>query len=205
MILNGWVDMFNTMVKISLIGGAYYLYKNGYFEELINPANAFSDSEKAEVSVAPPPSLDFPIITSTSVETDYLDANWSDVHNWARSNKLWVSAMMWQESRGNPNAVSSKGARGLMQVVPSTMGDLYDRLGYRKYPPEPTLLHQPNVGIYFGTAYLQEMQKINSDREWITRAYNAGPAGRRTDGTWPAETVNYLIKIKDRYTQLGGV
>ncbi|MEM7243380.1 MAG: lytic transglycosylase domain-containing protein [Pseudomonadota bacterium] len=115
----------------------------------------------------------------------------------------WVSAMMWQESRGNANAISPAGARGVMQVMPGTQDDLV-RWGWDKYQPDHMDLHLPNVGIYFGTAYLEYLSQQSSDREWITRAYNAGPGGQRSNGSWPAETVDYLARIIERYNAIRG-
>jgi hypothetical protein len=132
-------------------------------------------------------------------EEQYLQTHWGEVHPWARANKTWVAAMMWQESRGNPQATSHADARGLMQVIDGTMQWMYD-LGYRKYPVNSQSLYNPAISIYFGTAFLEYLHSIGKGRgrDWITRAYNAGPGGQRGNGTWPAETVNYLKVIKAR-------
>lgn len=145
--------------------------------------------------------------SGTDTGTRLLREHWADVQPWARNNSRWVACLMRQESAFNTNAVSSAGARGLMQVMSGTMADLH-RWGWNKYPAEPQSLHLPNVGIYFGTAYLEYLYRNHSeDRETITRMYNAGPGGQRSNGTWPAETVNYLAQIRrfnSEYSQFGG-
>jgi soluble lytic murein transglycosylase-like protein len=40
----------------------------------------------------------------------------------APSNDL-MNALWWQESRGNPNAVSPRGAKGIGQIMPATARD----------------------------------------------------------------------------------
>lgn len=138
---------------------------------------------------------------AVSKEEQWLLDHWGDVQPWARRNHVWVAAMMWQESRGNPQATSVDDARGLMQVIPGTQKWMYD-IGYRRYPANPGNLYTPNISIYFGTSFLEFLSSKSRDREWITRAYNAGPGGQRSNGSWPAETVDYLAKIKARYRVL---
>ncbi|DBA35668.1 TPA_inf: Endo-type membrane-bound lytic murein transglycosylase A [Marinomonas phage YY] len=145
----------------------------------------------------------FPELSRTSVELNTKEHNllrdhWQYVQPWARANLEFTAALMWQESRGNPAAVSGAGALGLMQVMPGTGQDIYDRLGYQMFPITRENMLRPDVSIYLGTAYLEWLatQNQTTGYEWIARAYNGG-AGNATarmgggrnvenDGHWNA-------------------
>lgn len=100
------------------------------------------------------------------------------------------------ESRGNPNAVSPKGARGLMQVMPTTMTDP----GFGIRPSNGT----PEDVVRVGRDYLGKMmERYNNDPAKAWAAYNAGPgrldkAVSENGGNWlanmPAETRGYVAK-----------
>lgn len=100
------------------------------------------------------------------------------------------------ESGGNPNAVSPKGARGLMQVMPATARDP----GYGIRPSSGSQADDVRVG----RDYLKAMQReFGGDMSKVWAAYNAGPgavenAVRRYGANWlqnmPAETRNYVRK-----------
>ncbi len=202
------------------VGNLGGVFTNGL--EGISEYLGFDDVEDAPTVQIPAPVAETPV-TVTPTPAAYVppvivapkpsggltkEEEWLAQYNhytlpWARSNKTWVAAMMWQESRGNPKATSHAGARGLMQVVDGTMEWMYNR-GYREFPADPKTLYRPEVSIYFGTAFLQYLSTLSSNRDWITRAYNAGPGGQRKDGSWPAETVDYLAKIKQRHNLLKG-
>ncbi len=68
------------------------------------------------------------------------------------------------------------GARGLMQIIPSTGQAISDNLGW---PPNYTSddLYRPLISIGLGTTYL-EQQRVSSNGDLFTAlaAYNAGPA-----------------------------
>lgn len=100
------------------------------------------------------------------------------------------------ESAGNPNAVSPKGARGLMQVMPATSGDP----GYGVRPSNGSAADD----VRLGRDYLAAMQRrYGGDLAKTWGAYNAGP-GRvdslieRYGPNWlqyaPAETRAYVAK-----------
>ena len=195
--------------RIIAIGGAYLLYRQGYFDALIA---LYAPSMSADLAQTEQPFFVdatgqfFPVEEEVqappmTTEERWLSDNWEYVQPWARRNRTWVAAMMWQESRGNPNATSSANARGLMQVIDGTMQWMFDS-GFRAFPVQPRSLYQPDVSIYFGTAFLEYLSGLSSDREWITRAYNAGPGGERQDGTWPRETDAYFAAINRKYTSL---
>lgn len=100
------------------------------------------------------------------------------------------------ESGGDPNAVSPKGARGLMQVMPATARDP----GYGIRPSDGT--QQDDVRV--GRQYLAKMLELyNGDHAKMWAAYNAGPgrldqAIKRGGRNWlqfmPLETRNYVAK-----------
>ena len=76
-----------------------------------------------------------------------------------------VEAVAWRESRFNPDAMSSKGAMGVMQLMPATA---------RALGVDP---HDASANIEGGAAYLEQMLKtFNGDLPLALAAYNAGPA-----------------------------
>ncbi|WP_420848015.1 lytic transglycosylase domain-containing protein [Nitratireductor luteus] len=97
------------------------------------------------------------------------------------------------ESNGDRQALSPKGAMGLMQLMPNTWEELRDSHGLSADP------YQPRVNIFAGTAYLKAMH----DRfgyPGLFAAYNAGP-GRydehlRTGRPLPRETQRYVARIE---------
>lgn len=101
----------------------------------------------------------------------------------------WISAVIEVESAGNPRAVSSAGAMGLMQIMPATWADLRRAHGFGDDP------FDPRENILAGTSYLRAMYDRFGSPGFLA-AYNAGPAryeGYRTSGRpLPAETRNYL-------------
>jgi len=67
-----------------------------------------------------------------------------------------IYAIMEQESAFNPQAVSSMGAIGLMQLVPKSGGaDAYYYVYHKKWDKEPDYLYVPRNNIELGTAYLR--------------------------------------------------
>jgi soluble lytic murein transglycosylase-like protein len=86
-----------------------------------------------------------------------------------------VFAVMRQESKFDPNAVSYAGARGLMQVMPSTAAWMTGRSELRA---NPRLLHDPALSVSLGEQYLEKMLAEGVIAGNLTRtimAYNAGP------------------------------
>ena len=100
-----------------------------------------------------------------------------------------VAAVAWRESAFNAQAVSPKGAKGIMQLMPETA---------RAYCAQPCSASQ-NVDA--GTAYLQTlMQRYDGDVVKALAAYDAGPrAVDRFGGVPPyRETQAYVDAILAR-------
>ena len=92
-----------------------------------------------------------------------------------------LAGIIWQESTFDPRAVSVAGARGLMQILPSTGRSLARSVGIRY--TEATLF-QPEVGLRLGARYFRRLLDAFGGRvERALAAYNAGPG--RT-GVWTA-------------------
>lgn len=100
-----------------------------------------------------------------------------------------IRAVIRAESAGDVYAVSPKGARGLMQIMPATWSELRARYGLGDDP------FLPRDNIMAGAAYLREMlDRFGPDG--FLAAYNAGPARYEeylaTGRPLPAETVAYV-------------
>lgn len=106
-------------------------------------------------------------------------------------------AVIGVESNGNPKAVSSTGAQGLMQLVPGTaarfkVGDVFD----------------PVQNIRGGVAYLDWlMRKFDGDPLMVLAAYNAGENAVTAAGGVPAvaETRDYVPKVLAAWTVAQGL
>lgn len=124
-----------------------------------------------------------------------------------------TSAMVQVESSGNTNAVSPKGATGLMQVLPSTamspgfgMSNIFE---FAKFKGEQTLanaqelLRNPEIGMKYGEMYMKSMlEKYGGNLIHSLVAYNWGPANAdkwikagADKAKLPEETRNYISKV----------
>ncbi len=108
-----------------------------------------------------------------------------------------VNAVITQESGGDPNALSPKGAIGLMQIMPATATDP----GFGIAPIPVDKLTNAAANKKFGTEYLSAMlNRYNGDTRRALIAFNAGHtvADRFTGdlSSLPAETQNYVARIE---------
>ena len=99
-----------------------------------------------------------------------------------------VEAVAWQESRYNQAAISPKGARGVMQLMPATASTLgVDAADLKS-------------NIDGGVAYLAQQMRRYGDLRLALAAYNAGPGAVDRYGDVPpyAETQTYVRSILAR-------
>lgn len=106
-----------------------------------------------------------------------------------RIDPAFVAAVVKAESNFAPRAVSRKGARGLMQLMPATAR----RLGVKR-------VFDPRENLQGGAAYLSELAERYGAEEvdLILAAYNAGEGAVAEHGGVPPfrETRAYVARVK---------
>ena len=104
-----------------------------------------------------------------------------------------IFSVIAAESNFNPRAISRRGARGLMQLLPATG----TRFGVKD-------IFDPAQNIDAGTQYLRDlMARYQGDLVLTLAAYNAGPGAVERYGRVPPynETISYVRAIRKTYAQ----
>lgn len=115
----------------------------------------------------------------------------TEIHTSAQQNAVeesLIRAIIHAESAYQPDAVSPKGAQGLMQLMPATQDEL-----------DVTDPFNPAANIAGGTRYLSElMQQFHGDIDLVAAAYNAGAGAVEKYGGVPPyeETKEYVRRVK---------
>jgi hypothetical protein len=110
-----------------------------------------------------------------------------------RLDPLLVKAVIKVESNYNPNAVSCKGAKGIMQITPDTARQLHLEDPF-----------DPMQNIIAGTKYLKKQLDSFIDIRIGLAAYNAGPGRVTPQGmlVYIPETQQYVAKVLREYQRL---
>ncbi|MCR5506367.1 MAG: lytic transglycosylase domain-containing protein [bacterium] len=90
--------------------------------------------------------------------------------------KALVNALIRQESRFNPKAKSNAGARGLMQIMPSTASFIMRDSSLRK--KQKSKLFEEELNLKIGQMYIEYLLSsplVNGNLFKFLVAYNAGP------------------------------
>lgn len=139
------------------------------------------------------PGSDAPAQAVTLVSAPTVPINYAEVLNQAAArhsiSPALLEAVVWQESRWHPQAVSPKGAMGLTQLMPATA---------RAMGVDP---RDPVANLDGGARYLRQMlDRFSGNLENSLAAYNAGPGRVERAGGIPAiaETRAYVSAIMAR-------
>lgn len=132
--------------------------------------------------------LDFmPTTTRILFPTPYLKkikANSKDL------DPVLMLSLIRQESAFNPRAISSAGARGLMQLMPNTARMYRKRL-------KKSELYKPNLNLYIGSKYLRYLyKKYDSSLIYTLSSYNAGETNLRRWRKKYFNVSNDLLKVE---------
>ena len=126
-----------------------------------------------------------------------------------------ASAVVEVESSGRPEAVSSAGALGLMQLMPATAEAMANELGLAA--PSAEDLFDPELNVRLGVYYLSKLRgTFGDERAFVIAAYHAGPtrvgrwrhrradlpAAKVVDELAPPKTRAYLKKVLARWKAL---
>jgi len=106
-----------------------------------------------------------------------------------------VNAIIWVESKFNPKARGPAGARGLMQIMPSTARGIAKRIDRKSRP------YDPEFNLDAGTWLLRRLiDKADGDVTKALVAYNRGWAyvdrHEETGEPWSDGLVHYLEKVE---------
>ena len=117
-----------------------------------------------------------------------------------------VAAVIMAESSYDPQAVSSVGAMGLMQIMPATAAFLATQEGI-DWTSADQVLYDPISNIRLGCRYMSELVGT-FNHDGALAAYNGGPkraalwlASNRNDSTLFKETRSYVPAVNKLYDQ----
>jgi soluble lytic murein transglycosylase len=119
-----------------------------------------------------------------------------------------LAAVIYRESKFDPDARSSSGAIGLMQLLPDTAQGIAQLTGGSRFVVED--LYDPEINVRYGSFYLRRLLRKYDDVRLALAAYNAGQAN--VDG-WIAageeeipfpetrEFVDNVLEARDIYAR----
>ncbi|MER3455715.1 MAG: hypothetical protein C4303_03760 [candidate division GAL15 bacterium] len=111
-----------------------------------------------------------------------------------------IAAVVAAESDFQATAVSSKGARGLMQLLPAA----WQEVAPPHCPSQPCAL-RPDANLDAGSRYLRRMlDRFGQDVRLALAAYNAGPGAVLAYGGMPPyrETHGYVLRVAIAWWEL---
>lgn len=115
---------------------------------------------------------------------------------------LLIIAIIRTESSFNNWAISNRGAKGLMQILPMTAEEIAKEANIDW--KDDSTLHNPIVNIKMGTYYLSKLENIFKDIDLALEAYNRGPTkisrmikqGKRPRKGYSTKVLSFYHTIK---------
>lgn len=151
-----------------------------------------ADIPASEVTAIEPEDVFYPIPRVETSKAPFRELIQAAAARYAIDPDL-ITSVIAAESNFDPQAVSRRNARGLMQLLPQTAA----RLGVRN-------IFDPAENINAGTQYLSELLKrYNNNLALTLAAYNAGPQTIQRYGRVPPfrETQTYIQRVGRSYAQ----
>lgn len=153
---------------------------------------ALFDAPTVQASVATP-------LTSLRIQDGSMLSLIQDISHRYGHDPALIKAVIHVESRFRQNAVSPKGAVGLMQLMPATAA----RYGWKSGRED---LSEPALNIRIGAAYLRDLLKMFPEDPLLAlAAYNAGEGAVQRHGRRIPpyrETQNYVRSVMATYDAL---
>jgi soluble lytic murein transglycosylase len=151
-----WNDVTNKLSELQLAAATNIAHQWGWHQQAIH--TTIKAGEWNDLSIRFPLAYQHSIIGSAKSAT---------------INPEWVYAITRQESSFAQDAYSSAGARGLMQLRPSTAQQVARQIGI---PYRNQDLFEADKNIELGSQYLKQLlDDFSGNRILATAAYNAGP------------------------------
>lgn len=116
-----------------------------------------------------------------------------------------LAAVIYTESKFDPDAESPSGAIGLMQLLPETAAGIAERTGGSRF--ETADLYDPELNVRYGSWYLRHLLDKYGSEEQALMAYNGGQ-GNLDRGIVHPETRHYVenvLEIRDIYAKAYGL
>ena len=171
-----------NVTAYQLVGERYRIQMNGGSAEI----------SAADVIAIEPEEIFIPALRMPLIQAPYGDMIQSAAKKYSVDADL-IFSVIAAESNFNPRAISRRGARGLMQLLPATG----TRFGVKD-------IFDPAQNIDAGTQYLRDlMARYQGDLVLTLAAYNAGPGAVERYGRVPPynETISYVRAIRKTYAQ----
>lgn len=112
---------------------------------------------------------------------------------------LLVKGVIRTESKYNPNIVSDKNAKGLMQITDSTGEWIASKIGMTNFTP--SMLFNPKINIELGCWYLNYLKSEFPNEDDAIAAYNAGATNVRAWLSNPKYSSNGVDLTNIPFTQ----
>jgi N-acetylmuramoyl-L-alanine amidase len=162
-----------------------------------------TSASAASSSAASPPPGQVPAPGATGVApSSGVRVSGSQVGSTAAANGVPTAlarAIAWQESGNNNGAVSSVGARGVMQVMPDTWTWIDRNLSSRTLDPSSAA-----DNVQAGTLYLQHLlRETGGDQDQAAAAYYQGLSSVRRRGMYD-DTKRYVQSVRALRARFGG-